>query len=103
HHVQTLLGTDEKAQQLGQQGASSGSVRLELQADCYAGVWANHATETKDARGQALFKSITQQDINDAINTAGAIGDATIHTKAGGDVRPDTFTHGTSPQREKGV
>ena len=101
HHVQTLLGTDQKAQQMGQQGASSGSVRLELQADCYAGVWANHATETKDANGQALFKSITDQDIKDAVDTAGAIGDDTIQKQSGGQVRPDTFTHGTSAQRQK--
>ena len=101
HHVQALLGTDQKAQQMGQQGATSGSVRLELQADCYAGVWANHATETKDAHGEALFKSITQQDIADAIDTAGKIGDDTIQKQAGGQVRPDTFTHGTSAQRQK--
>jgi predicted metalloprotease len=101
HHIQTLLGTDEKAQQMGSQGASSGSVRLELQADCYAGVWANHATETKDASGQALFKSITDQDIKDAVDTAGAIGDDTIQKQSGGDVQPDTFTHGTSAQRQK--
>jgi predicted metalloprotease len=101
HHVQTLLGTDQKAQQMGQQGASSGSVRLELQADCYAGVWANHATETKDAKGEALFKSITDQDIKDAVDTAGAIGDDTIQKQSGGQVSPDTFTHGTSAQRQK--
>jgi uncharacterized protein len=100
HHIQTLLGTDQKAQQMGQQGASSGSVRLELQADCYAGVWANHATETKDPNGQALFKSITQQDIDDAIQTAGTIGDDTIQKQSGGGVNPDTFTHGTSAQRQ---
>jgi uncharacterized protein len=100
HHIQSLLGTDQKAQQQGQQGANSGSVRLELQADCYAGVWANHATETKDASGEALFKSITDQDIKDAVDTAGAIGDDTIQKQSGG-VNPDTFTHGTSAQRQK--
>jgi predicted metalloprotease len=101
HHIQTLLGTDQKAQQQGQQGAASGSVRLELQADCYAGVWANHATETKDANGQALFKSITDQDIKDAVETAGAIGDDTIQKQSGGNANPDTFTHGTSAQRQR--
>ena len=100
HHVQDLLGIEAKAQQQGQQGASSGSVRLELQADCLAGVWANHATETKDANNNPLFKSITDQDIQDAVDTAGAIGDDTIQKKSGGGVDPDTFTHGTSAQRQ---
>jgi predicted metalloprotease len=100
HHIQTLTGYDQKAQQGGQQGAGSGSVRLELQADCFAGVWANHATETKDNQGQALFKSITDQDIQDAVETAGAIGDDTIQKQGGGQVNPDTFTHGTSAQRQ---
>ena len=59
------------------------------------------ATETKDANGQALFKSITDQDIKDAVDTAGAIGDDTIQKQSGGQVRPDTFTHGTSAQRQK--
>ncbi|MFI5908827.1 neutral zinc metallopeptidase [Dactylosporangium sp. NPDC051541] len=101
HHIQNLLGTNAKADQGGQQGATSGSVRLELQADCYAGTWANHATETKDPQGDALFKSITQQDIDEAIQTAEAIGDDTIQKKAGQKVNPDGFTHGTSAQRKK--
>jgi predicted metalloprotease len=97
HHIQTLLGTEA-----GQgTGANSGAVRLELQADCYAGAWANHATETKDARGQALFKSITQQDIQEAVETAGAIGDDTIQQRSGTRVNPDKFTHGTSAQRQR--
>ncbi len=98
HHIQTLLGTEAKGPQ---SGANSGSVRLELQADCYAGVWANHATETKDARGEPLFKSISQQDIQDAVETAGAIGDDTIQRQSGGQVQPDRFTHGTSAQRQR--
>jgi predicted metalloprotease len=101
HHIQTLLGTEAKAKQGAQSGAGSSSVRLELQADCYAGVWANHATETKDASGAALFKSISEQDIQDAVDTAGAIGDDTIQKQAGGQVNPDKFTHGTSAQRKQ--
>jgi uncharacterized protein len=101
HHVQDLLGIEAKAQQQGQQGAESGSVRLELQADCFAGVWAKHATSTTDTSGQALFKSITDQDIKDAVDTAGAIGDDKIQKQSGGQVNPDTFTHGTSAQRQK--
>jgi predicted metalloprotease len=101
HHVQNLLGTNAQAQQGAQQGASSASVRLELQADCYAGTWANHATETKDPQGDALFKSITEQDIAEAVQAAESIGDDTIQKKAGGRVNPDQFTHGTSAQRKK--
>ncbi|GAA2353715.1 KPN_02809 family neutral zinc metallopeptidase [Dactylosporangium salmoneum] len=101
HHVQNLLGTNAQAQQGAQQGASSASVRLELQADCYAGTWANHATETKDPKGQALFKSITEQDVAEAVQAAESIGDDTIQKKAGGRVNPDAFTHGTSAQRKK--
>ena len=102
HHIQNLLGTNAKAEQGAQQGANSASVRLELQADCYAGTWAFHATETKDKEGDAvLFKSITEADINEAIEAAEAIGDDTIQKKSGGKVNPDGFTHGTSAQRKK--
>jgi predicted metalloprotease len=101
HHVQNLLGANARAQQGDQQGANSAAVRLELQADCYAGSWANHATETKDPQGDALFKSITEQDIAEAVQAAEAIGDDTIQKKGGGPVNPDGFTHGTSAQRKK--
>jgi len=101
HHIQNLLGTNAKVQQ-GDTGPTSGSVRLELQADCYAGTWAFHATETKDKEGDAvLFKSITQQDIDEALDAAQAIGDDTIQKKSGSGVNPDAFTHGTSAQRQK--
>ncbi|GAA0723418.1 neutral zinc metallopeptidase [Dactylosporangium roseum] len=101
HHVQNLLGTNARAQQGAQQGSDSASVRLELQADCYAGTWANHATETKDPQGDALFKSITESDIAEAIQAAEAIGDDTIQKRSGGRVNPDAFTHGTSAQRKR--
>jgi uncharacterized protein len=101
HHVQNLLGTNAKVQP-GDTGPTSGSVRLELQADCYAGAWAFHATETKDKEGDAvLFTSITQADIDEAIEAAEAIGDDTIQKKSGGGVNPDNYTHGTSAQRKK--
>ncbi|GAA3190016.1 neutral zinc metallopeptidase [Dactylosporangium siamense] len=101
HHIQNLLGTNAKVQP-GDTGPTSGSVRLELQADCYAGTWAFHATETKDKEGDAvLFKSITQQDIDEALEAAQAIGDDTIQKKSGSGVNPDAFTHGTSAQRQK--
>lgn len=100
HHVQDLLGIEAKAQD-GKTGPNSGSVRLELQADCLAGAWAHHATETKDSKGQAIFKSISEQDIQDAVNTAGAIGDDAIQQKAGRGNDPSSYTHGTSAQRQK--
>ncbi|MFB9239072.1 neutral zinc metallopeptidase [Plantactinospora siamensis] len=101
HHVQDLLGTNAKAEQGGAKGPNSGSVRLELQADCYAGAWANHATETKTKSGKAIFKSIDKQDIQDAVNTAGAIGDDAIQQKSGRGNDPSSYTHGTSAQRQK--
>ena len=101
HHIQDLLGTEAKAAQGQQTGANSSSVKLELQADCYAGVWANHATETKDPQGDPLFKSITDADIQEAVDTAASIGDDTIQKKGGRQVDPDQFTHGTSAQRKQ--
>jgi predicted metalloprotease len=70
-------------------------VRLELQADCYAGVWANHAEQT------AFIESITAADIRDGLNTAASIGDDRLQRRATGDVDPDSFTHGTSDQRQR--
>ncbi|MBV9593228.1 MAG: neutral zinc metallopeptidase [Actinobacteria bacterium] len=101
HHVQDLLGTEAKVQP-GQTGATSGSVRLELQADCYAGVWAYHATTTPDASGQPLITGISQDDINRALDTASRIGDDFIQKNLGsGRVDQNSFTHGTSAQRQK--
>ncbi|GAB3940317.1 hypothetical protein GCM10027614_23780 [Micromonospora vulcania] len=102
HHIQNLLGTNERAGQGEQSGPRSASVRLELQADCYAGSWAKHATESKDKSGQEpLFTSITPSDISDAVTTAEAIGDDTIQKRSGGQINPDQFTHGTSEQRQR--
>jgi hypothetical protein len=101
HHVQDLLGTESKVRS-GATGPTSGSVRLELQADCYAGVWAHHATTTPDADGQPLVSDITKDDISRALDTAGRIGDDYIQTHLGnGRVDRSQFTHGTSKQREK--
>ncbi len=99
HHIQNLLGTSDRVG--SGTGPESGSVRLELQADCYAGVWANHATSTTGANGKPLFKSITSSDIERALNAAAAVGDDRIQAKAQGRVTPETFTHGTSAQRQK--
>jgi predicted metalloprotease len=101
HHVQDLLGTSARVKP-GETGPTSGSVRLELQADCYAGVWANHATTVPDASGKPLITEITQDDINRALDTAARIGDDYIQTNLGnGQVNQSQFTHGTSAQRQR--
>jgi predicted metalloprotease len=100
HHVQDLLGTEAKVRT--RQGPTSDSVRLELQADCYAGVWAKHATEPGPNGQPALVSSITQQDFKNALQVAGRIGDDWIQKNLGdGHVNQHTFTHGSSEQREK--
>ena len=100
HHVQNLLGTSERVDPQ-ETGPTSGAVRLELQADCYAGVWANHATTTPNANGQPLIVELTQEDIDSALDAASRIGDDYIQSElGGGQVNPDAFTHGTSAQRQ---
>jgi predicted metalloprotease len=94
HHVQNLTGASEHAQRMGAKGAESGSVRLELQADCYAGVWAAHASEVSN--GQV---SLNPSDIEDGLRAASAVGDDTLQRKSQGRVMPDAFTHGSSEQR----
>ena len=95
HHVQNLLGyTDAMAQQRGRISKTAYndlSVRLELQADFFAGVWAHHAHNMKGI--------LESGDIEEAMNAAHAIGDDNIQRKSTGTVRPDSFTHGTSEQR----
>jgi predicted metalloprotease len=100
HHVQNLLGTSDRVGTAT--GATSGSVRLELQADCYAGVWANHASTVPDSSGQVLITEITDADLQNALQTAAAIGDDYIQTNlAGQNVDPSSFSHGSSAQRQK--
>ncbi|SNY50592.1 KPN_02809 family neutral zinc metallopeptidase [Paractinoplanes atraurantiacus] len=105
HHIQDITGTEAKMRQ-AQQGASSAeknalSVKLELQADCYAGVWSKAASSTTSANGQRIFTSLTEQDIQEGIQTAGQIGDDTLQKQGGGTVNPAEFTHGTSAQRQQ--
>lgn len=94
HHVQNLTGASEQAQRMGAKGAESGSVRLELQADCYAGVWAAHASAVSN--GQV---ALNPSDIEDGLRAASAVGDDTLQRKSQGQVMPDAFTHGSSEQR----
>jgi predicted metalloprotease len=105
HHIQDLVGIEGKMtqQQQGASGATKNllSVKLELQADCFAGVWAKGATGTTDAKGVKIFKSITADDIKQGLQTAGQIGDDTLQKQAGQTVNPQEFTHGTSADRQK--
>ena len=100
HHVQNLTGALRNSQS-SQQGANSGAVRVELQADCYAGLWAHYATTTKDANGRALIKDLTKQDISDGLDAAAAVGDDRIQAQYQGRVTPETWTHGSAAQRQK--
>jgi len=101
HHVQALLGTNQQVTP-GETGATSGSVRLELQADCFAGTWADHAETVPDESGAPLIADITDDDISRALDTAGRIGDDFIQENlGGGTVDQDTFTHGSSEQRQR--
>jgi len=95
HHVQTLLGTSQQVRQAQQQSspgqANALSVRLELQADCYAGVWAHHANRSRQL--------LEEGDLEEGLNAASAIGDDNIQRQTQGTVVPESFTHGSSQQR----
>ncbi|QCB97722.1 hypothetical protein E5206_12995 [Arthrobacter sp. PAMC25564] len=101
HHVQNLLGNLDRAQQ-DPQGPQSGAVRVELQADCYAGLWVRYATTTNDPKtGQPFLEPLKQQDLSDALSAASAVGDDRIQKAATGRVSPESWTHGSSAQRQK--
>jgi len=97
HHVQNLLGVSGKVhsmkQQMSKADANALSVRLELQADCFAGVWANRADRARNI--------LESGDVEEALNAASAIGDDTLQKQSGRAVVPESFTHGTAAQRQK--
>ena len=97
HHVQDLLGTLGKVRT--QQGADSDAVRLELQADCYAGMWAKNATQAPDAGGEPFIIDLTKDDISRALDAARAVGDDRIQQRTSGRVNPDQWIHGSAEQR----
>jgi predicted metalloprotease len=95
HHIQNLLGTNEevdRARRENSDDANELSVRLELQADCYAGVWAHGVFEAGD---------LDKGDIAEALDAAASVGDDRIQRRSGGGVNPESFTHGTSEQRQR--
>jgi hypothetical protein len=95
HHVQTLLGTSAKLraaqERAGEAEANALQVRLELQADCYAGIWAHHADRSRQI--------LEAGDVEEALGAAAAVGDDTIQKRVQGHVEPESFTHGTAQQR----
>lgn len=95
HHVQNLMGISDKVRalqsQVSQVEANQLSVRLELQADCFAGVWANHAQRSRQI--------LETGDIEEALNAASSIGDDRLQSQAKGYIVPESFTHGSSAQR----
>ena len=100
HHIQNITGVLEQSRD-GQTGAGSNAVRVELQADCYAGAWAANASTTTDESGVPFLKPITQEQIRDALSAASAVGDDRIQEATQGQVNPEAWTHGSSEQRQR--
>ncbi len=100
HHVQDIKGVLGRAQQ-GAKGARGNGVRTELQADCYAGVWAHYASTTKqESTGVPFLEPLSDNDIQDALSAAASVGDDRIQKQATGHIHPESWTHGSSEQRQ---
>ncbi|MEM6108032.1 neutral zinc metallopeptidase [Mycobacterium sp. 050272] len=101
HHVQQLQGNLGRAQQ-GAQGAGGNGVRTELQADCYAGIWAHYASTVKqESTGVPYLEPLSDKDIQDALSAAASVGDDRIQKESTGRVNPESWTHGSAAQRQK--
>ena len=100
HHVQQLTGALARADRSGT-GPTSDSVRLEVQADCYAGAWLGAASSIQDVEGVTFLEPITDAQITDALNAAATVGDDRIQQASGGDVDSDSWTHGSAEQRQR--
>lgn len=99
HHISNLTG---QLSQVGRDtGAASGSVRLELQADCYAGSWVSAASTVPDSAGVPFLQPVSQEEMADAMNAAEVVGDDYIQRRSGQQVNPDGFSHGSSEQRQR--
>lgn len=101
HHVQNLIGVMREHPNDGRTGADSVSVRTELQADCFAGSWLGAMTQTTDSAGNPYLLAPTREQLADAVNAAAAVGDDHIEKQATGRVNPESFTHGSSEQRQR--
>ncbi|UZN05016.1 neutral zinc metallopeptidase [Cellulomonas sp. S1-8] len=101
HHIQNLTGVLTSADRAGG-GADSDAVRVELQADCYAGMWAGDAATRVDPdTGVTFLQPVTAEELAQALDAAAVIGDDHIQEQSGGQVNPDTWTHGSSEQRQR--
>lgn len=100
HHIQNIAGILEQAQD-GQTGPASNGVRVELQADCFAGAWTAAASDVEDSAGVAFLKPVTREQVTDALSAAAAVGDDRIQQAVTGQVNPEGWTHGSSEQRQR--
>jgi len=100
HHIQNITGVME-GKDLQDTGPTSDSVRLELQADCFAGAWAGAASTTPDQYGVYFLKPFTDAELSDALNAAATVGDDNIQEKTQGQTNPEGWTHGSSEQRQR--
>jgi hypothetical protein len=100
HHIQNITGI-MNGLDLQATGPSSDSVRLELQADCFAGAWVGAAPTITDEDGVSFLEPVTDAQIADALSAASAVGDDRIQSTSQGQVTPETWTHGSSESRQK--